>query len=180
MPEFDFQCTIEGCTKTQRMSRRVCDAHYTMISTYGSVNKICDLCGDEFIYVSRDLNARSFCAPCFVIYKEHGRCRPSMLRGHNLTVLKYLELFKAFEDKCGICGFYSKTDLYIDHDHNHCGNDYRKQTSRRSCGNCIRGLLCHPCNSMVGFYENCKGDLQIDVFEKWKAQPYFVFTSIRS
>jgi hypothetical protein len=33
--------------------------------------------------------------------------------------------------------------LYVDHDHGHC-------PGKRSCGNCIRGLLCPSCNFALG------------------------------
>lgn len=33
--------------------------------------------------------------------------------------------------------------LFVDHDHDHC-------PTRESCGKCIRGLICPPCNSAMG------------------------------
>lgn len=40
--------------------------------------------------------------------------------------------------------------LSVDHDHSCCGHNlYRKP----SCGNCNRGLLCQPCNILLGYVE---------------------------
>lgn len=36
-------------------------------------------------------------------------------------------------------------DVCIDHDHKCC-----PPTSRKSCGKCIRGILCRPCNFLIG------------------------------
>ena len=36
----------------------------------------------------------------------------------------------------------------VDHDHACCPE------GGRSCGKCIRGLLCMECNKYLGFYEN--------------------------
>jgi hypothetical protein len=46
--------------------------------------------------------------------------------------------FDAFEDGKPIC---------IDHDHNCCADE------KRSCGGCVRGLLCLGCNTGLGYIE---------------------------
>lgn len=37
--------------------------------------------------------------------------------------------------------------LSVDHDHKCC-------PGRNSCGTCIRGLICQPCNAMLGYIES--------------------------
>ena len=39
--------------------------------------------------------------------------------------------------------------LFVDHDHNCCPEN------GKSCGKCVRGLLCMKCNFTVGTVENC-------------------------
>lgn len=52
-------------------------------------------------------------------------------------------------NKCIICGRHAEADerFHIDHDHNCC-------PGRRSCGKCVRGILCSKCNLRLGFPED--------------------------
>lgn len=45
---------------------------------------------------------------------------------------------------CDVCG--SHDFLQIDHDHNCCSKE-------RSCGKCVRGVICARCNNLVSQYE---------------------------
>lgn len=66
---------------------------------------------------------------------------------HNITSVT---LGRMTEEQGGVCGNpYCSSDnglrrLCVDHDHSCC-------PGKRSCGRCIRGLLCHPCNTTLGF-----------------------------
>ena len=60
---------------------------------------------------------------------------------HHITQEKYTSLLRMYDGKCHAC----KTNIAtnIDHDHQCCNKI-------RSCGKCVRGLLCHQCNSALG------------------------------
>lgn len=66
---------------------------------------------------------------------------------YNLAADQY-EAIRAFQGQhCCICGRATgrgKIALSIDHDHACCDGP-------ASCGFCIRGLICRPCNSYLGY-----------------------------
>jgi hypothetical protein len=62
---------------------------------------------------------------------------------YNLTIEEYDRLYSKNNGKCWICDEKKSYFLHVDHDHSCCN-------SFKSCGKCIRGLLCHGCNSLLG------------------------------
>ena len=69
----------------------------------------------------------------------------------NLTEDQFQALIKRQSNRCGICqqvlDFNKPRSFGIDHDHRCC-------PGFRSCGQCIRGLLCTGCNHGLYFIEN--------------------------
>lgn len=88
------------------------------------------------------------CTTCHRIFKK-----ASSLAAHEARVTKqynlppggYAKLYEAQGGKCAICQRATgKTKrLAVDHDHSCC-------PGKTSCGRCVRGLLCGPCNQMIG------------------------------
>jgi hypothetical protein len=63
---------------------------------------------------------------------------------YKLTKQMYLDLLKQQNGVCAICKNPPKRQwLAVDHDHSCC-------PSTKTCGECIRGLLCGSCNSFLG------------------------------
>jgi hypothetical protein len=65
------------------------------------------------------------------------------LKRKNLKPEQYDELLTKQNNRCAGCGRFAasfKRRLAVDHDHSCC------PTTRKSCGKCIRGLLCNDCN----------------------------------
>lgn len=70
---------------------------------------------------------------------------------YNLTQERWAEIFAAQGEACPICGTKEpggKGDWHVDHDHSCC------EQAGRSCGKCVRGLLCHMCNTALGGFRD--------------------------
>lgn len=70
------------------------------------------------------------------------RCRPCRAASqHGITVAGILALQRSTRPECAACG--ATENLKVDHDHACCPTE-------RSCGDCVRGYLCHACNTAEG------------------------------
>lgn len=80
--------------------------------------------------------------------------RQSQLSKYNISEEEYLALEAQQGGRCKICGTEdpggSVRRWHIDHDHNCC-------PPGRSCGRCIRGLLCSRCNRAIGWFKDDPG-----------------------
>jgi len=89
------------------------------------------------------------------------RSRRATLKGlYGLTLEAYSQLYESQRGMCAICGkgivrAYDGTGkrgprahgAYVDHDHACC-------PGRKSCGRCVRGLLCRQCNQGLGSFRD--------------------------
>jgi hypothetical protein len=68
------------------------------------------------------------------------------VKRYGITVEQFLEMFAKQGGKCLICtqSFEKLRSPHIDHNHNCCSKQLR------SCGKCVRGLLCRQCNILLG------------------------------
>lgn len=71
------------------------------------------------------------------------------LERYGLTPEQYVEMFDKQDGVCAICKKpeVRKKRLSIDHDHSCC-------SGLKSCGKCIRGLLCSMCNNGLGSFRD--------------------------
>lgn len=60
---------------------------------------------------------------------------------HHITEDQYNKMLSLHDGKCHSCK--DKIATSIDHDHSCC-------SGQRSCGKCIRGVLCNQCNTALG------------------------------
>lgn len=75
--------------------------------------------------------------------KKRGYCLICETAGrHNLYKHEYLEILNSQDNKCGVKGCDKKPSI-IDHDHDCC-------SGKRSCGKCVRGILCVGHNIGMG------------------------------
>jgi hypothetical protein len=106
------------------------------IKPYSLIGRICEMKGcDEPAYAKL-------------------RCERHFSFGYNLarfslTLEDFVRMLAEQGGVCAICGGVNANGkaLSIDHDHDCCPGD-------RSCGACVRGLLCAQCNFAVGQMQN--------------------------
>lgn len=72
---------------------------------------------------------------------------------YGLDQTTYDALIAAQGGACAICHVQFNDDIapVVDHDHTCC-------PTKSTCGRCVRGILCGPCNSLIGMAED---DLEI-------------------
>lgn len=71
----------------------------------------------------------------------------SLMYRYNITIIQFWMILDEQEGKCKGCGTKpSEQDkpLFIDHDHKCCPDNIK------TCGGCIRALLCDDCNKALG------------------------------
>ena len=75
---------------------------------------------------------------------------------YGLTLDEYGEILSAQNGVCAICHESCSTGyrLAVDHDHSCC-------PGKKSCGKCIRGLLCANCNHVLGLVKDSPELLRI-------------------
>ena len=70
-----------------------------------------------------------------------------MLSKYGMTVDEHDRMLAAQGGKCGVCGSPEprgkQAHWVVDHDHSCCPGE-------KSCGDCVRGILCRPCNLAIG------------------------------
>lgn len=126
--------------------------------------KLCPKCGKEKSLSEFHRNKRTadghqaWCASCMIaIAAENRRVDPRLARSHalkrryKLTLEEYEQMLAEQGGVCAICG----TDdpcgppnapfFAVDHDHACCSSG-----SKKTCGRCVRGLLCFRCNCGIG------------------------------
>jgi Recombination endonuclease VII len=83
-----------------------------------------------------------------IIYRKSSKgqesYQKSTLKQHSITIDDYNKLFKKQNGVCAIClKPPTRRRFDVDHDHSCCPGS-------KSCGKCVRGLLCHSCNHGLG------------------------------
>jgi len=68
---------------------------------------------------------------------------------YKMTLADYEDLYKKQDGRCAVCRrpLISGKGSHIDHDHECC-------SGAKSCGKCIRGILCRGCNHGLGQFKD--------------------------
>ena len=172
------QCGHPGCDRT-RGSALYCTTHWRRFNRGDDMDAPirkyksrpnCSVCGEpshsrglcNYHYNHRNRApdnpvreyAREGCLvpDCTGKHADSGLCskHAQRRRKYNLTVQ---DLLATYTSPCRICGAPPVTDSSkrphgVDHDHSCCPG------TARSCGKCVRGVLCHGCNSGLGAFRD--------------------------
>ena len=79
---------------------------------------------------------------------ERSRNSANPARNHRLSATRYQEMLAEQDHKCAIClASFNEARVCVDHNHVCCPGS-------RSCGNCVRRLLCSRCNLLLAAVED--------------------------
>jgi hypothetical protein len=168
-------CTAGGCDRPAS-ALKLCAAHYAQQAAGRPFGPIREVWFDRA--TTRDERGNKQCRGCRQWLPESAYtrarrskdgltryCRPcrkdqALQTNYGITLEQYEKLLASQGGVCAICGA-AEADgrsLHVDHDHKCCAE-------RRSCGRCVRGLLCSPCNTGIGM-------LGEDAKRLWSAMMY--------
>lgn len=159
----EVQCAFPDCgNNTNGGAHGLCRGHNRQRSLGRELEPLTDFNDSR----ARDDQGRKQCSGCrtwLPVERFHGdaaradglngKCsscvRSSMLLNtYGVTLEAYDDMLSSQGDGCAICGVCESPDgssLAVDHDHACCPGP-------KSCGDCVRGLLCRPCNQGLGNY----------------------------
>lgn len=147
--ELDQPCVVCGQTVPRGGGRRkhcsgACQALDSAHRGQRPTELVCDFCSKAFT-LTRDRTGRmqrvdtKWCPDC-------GRDSPEVARFRRYKVTKQ-QYDEAMARGCELCG--ALKPLHVDHDHACC------PANKYSCGACVRGFICGPCNRGLGlFFDN--------------------------
>ena len=81
---------------------------------------------------------------------------------YNMTLEQYNNMFISQNGLCKICNLPVSKGLAVDHDHKCC-------PGKKSCGKCVRGLICKKCNTALAVCGDNVGTIRnaIAYLQKW-------------
>ncbi|MFE6126824.1 endonuclease domain-containing protein [Streptomyces sp. NPDC056437] len=168
-------CSMRECGK-KPLARGLCSAHYQRALRAGSLEPLepstpvhaitnvniglgvgdCAVCGpDSPVRVRPDRGHE--CKTRRAEYSKIRKRKPSVrdplkrkaekrrlvLKRYGLTEMLFEQMKAAQRGRCRICEELTEK-LVVDHDHACC------PSAKKSCGKCVRGLLCSRCNIALG------------------------------
>lgn len=130
-------CRVDGCEKNVRKESLLCSMHFSRKQRRGNVGgakpekanwvgKICYVDG-----CNQKIKAKGYCSKHYDYTKYH-KIHPG-------------KIDQMKKNGCYVCGSFNR--LTVDHDHSCC-------PTNSSCEKCIRGILCHKCNTAAGLLDD--------------------------
>ena len=143
-------CTVENCSKPIWYSY-YCESHYRRNVKWGNpiIERLCFDCATTVVD-PKVIGNHFYCVECYELISTYGHLLPltkGQLSNHKLRRAKAISILLSQDFKCALCKE-TTNDWRIDHNHLCCSD-----SKGTSCGRCVRGLLCHTCNLMIGWIE---------------------------
>ena len=161
--EFETRATVRlRCDLCKVIERRRRQRDYARLKTRGELdNRLLPTCMDCGVELSRPIGKGGRIVKGPKRCPEHQEAnrlqvqtqasKRGRFRNYGITEDEYLALLKRQGGRCAICRAdkpnIATKSWYIDHDHSCCQGP-------RSCGRCIRGLLCQACNTGIGYFRD--------------------------
>lgn len=156
-------CTFQGCG-LRAISRGLCNGHAIQRKNGKQLTPLARRRRSDV----RDDQGRKQCTGCDEwkdpeeFYRREGRHRDGLstycrrcdrdrglMSRYGVTLAEYEALLEAQGGGCAICG-HAPDDgpaLPVDHDHGCC-------PGKKTCGRCVRGILCADCNRVLGMFND--------------------------
>ena len=136
----------KACQRERMQERRAAEG--PGIGT-GGVNKAKTECPQHHEYTEANtwINPKTGSRHCRTCARENGKVQN--LKRYSLTAEQFQAMLDDQGNRCALCRaeFTSTRDRHIDHDHSCCGQ-------QKSCGKCLRGIVCSDCNHGLGFFHD--------------------------
>ena len=134
-------CLVEGCNRPKRRNgptTKYCDMHQRRVDVNGDPG----LANPKRVFAYK--GKKCLVDECIKPAKKKGLCEPHYNSVKN-TTLSAQEIHDMKKSGCFVC--HSFDMLRVDHDHNCCPEN-------KSCDKCVRGILCHKCNTALGLLDD--------------------------
>lgn len=158
-------CSFPDCGRPFA-ARELCNGHYVQLKRTGVLKPLRDIRTRQEV-AARDETGRKFCIRGAHWLDEsdfsskgpttdglQSICRKCMaddhrLRTYGISSAQFRSLLESQGGSCPICGVDTPggTGWHVDHDHSCC-------PGVRSCGECLRAILCHSCNIGLGHFRD--------------------------
>jgi hypothetical protein len=128
---------INGCIQPAANKKGLCDNCIKRGGNppYRRNDGKCNKCGNENLINSR-------CKVC----DTHRKKNENLMRRYGISLKEWNDTLTKQGNSCKICNRWSKR-FVVDHDHSCC-------KTKKTCGKCVRGIICENCNRAIGLIDD--------------------------